>query len=403
LIQLHRLQRRQVREGRALYDTGRKYIGYLDKLLKTHAACNVYGHQPCPHELIEGDVTHEARAYFDAHPELTVALAIIDMGPLRADQGRAAGDQASTAARKSCAARRIHAGRYARGGDRMARSDGNERIPDGKACVVPEQMRCGDPMTPEEFDRKIAIDGWALLEGIVPERMVERMRVDLADAYDCCRSYQIKAGMERETVGTLHHIPALGSNESFLEFLTENPAAPYISAYFNGQPYVLNSCGGNFNFPESDNYASAIHRDQRSYFRDRMMLNTIVALDELTKENGATWIIAGGHRMETRPGEGEWNAKSKQITAPAGSIILFDSRLWHRAGQNKTSRPRRIITPIYGLPFIKSGFDYCRALGARVRDEMPDTLKQILGYYARTPDKFEEWYSKDRFYRKEQG
>lgn len=64
-----------------LYNTGRKYIGYLDKLLKAHAKANVYGHQPCPHELIEGDAGHEAHAYFDAHPELTVALAILDMGP----------------------------------------------------------------------------------------------------------------------------------------------------------------------------------------------------------------------------------------------------------------------------------------------------------------------------------
>lgn len=64
-----------------LYNTGRKYAGYLDKLLKVHARANVYGHQPCPHEVVEGDVTHEARAYFDAHPELTVALAILDIGP----------------------------------------------------------------------------------------------------------------------------------------------------------------------------------------------------------------------------------------------------------------------------------------------------------------------------------
>ena len=69
--------------GSGLYNTGHKYVGYLDKLLKAQARANVYGHQPCPHELIEGDVEVTASAYFTAHPELTVALAILDMGPYR--------------------------------------------------------------------------------------------------------------------------------------------------------------------------------------------------------------------------------------------------------------------------------------------------------------------------------
>ena len=67
--------------GTGIYSTGADYQKYLLKLLRTMARANVYGHQPCPHELIEGDVEHSAPAYFAAHPELTVALAVIDIGP----------------------------------------------------------------------------------------------------------------------------------------------------------------------------------------------------------------------------------------------------------------------------------------------------------------------------------
>jgi hypothetical protein len=73
------------REGKfakaGLYNSGRGHIAYLDKLLKAHAACNVYGHQPFSHELVEGDVTHTAPAYFAAHPQILVAFAYFDMGP----------------------------------------------------------------------------------------------------------------------------------------------------------------------------------------------------------------------------------------------------------------------------------------------------------------------------------
>src|SRR3990172_4562786 len=39
-----------------LYSAGKEYAEYLLKLLRTQAAVNVYGHQPCPHEIVVGDV-----------------------------------------------------------------------------------------------------------------------------------------------------------------------------------------------------------------------------------------------------------------------------------------------------------------------------------------------------------
>jgi len=70
--------------GSGLYTTGLEYKGYLEKLLKVHSRANVYGHQPCPHELIAGDVCDTAPRYFAEHPAETVALAILDLGPFAA-------------------------------------------------------------------------------------------------------------------------------------------------------------------------------------------------------------------------------------------------------------------------------------------------------------------------------
>ena len=67
--------------GTGLYNAGPKYVGYLRELLLAQARANVYGHQPCPHEIVVGDVEKTAQAYFAAHQHLTVALAILDMGP----------------------------------------------------------------------------------------------------------------------------------------------------------------------------------------------------------------------------------------------------------------------------------------------------------------------------------
>lgn len=62
------------------YAAGADYKGYLARLLKTHQRMNVYGHQNVDHELVEGDVTKTAPAYFAQHYGDIVAFAYFDIG-----------------------------------------------------------------------------------------------------------------------------------------------------------------------------------------------------------------------------------------------------------------------------------------------------------------------------------
>lgn len=61
------------------YSTGKRYIQYLDELLKIHEGCNVLGHIQGRHKLIAGDVCRTAPAYFEQHRESIVAFAYFDM------------------------------------------------------------------------------------------------------------------------------------------------------------------------------------------------------------------------------------------------------------------------------------------------------------------------------------
>ena len=88
----------------------------------------------------------------------------------------------------------------------------------------------------------------------------------------------------------------------------------------------------------------------------------------------------------------------------AGSLLLFDSRLWHASGDNRTDQARRALTLTFTRSHHKQQFDYCRALGYEFCETLPDELKQLLGYYARVPATLEEWYqpAASRFYRADQ-
>jgi len=76
-------------------------------------------------------------------------------------------------------------------------------------------------------------------------------------------------------------------------------------------------------------------------------------LDAFTADNGATRIVPGSHRSPPRapevpipgtetPGPGEVVA-----LGPAGSLLLRDARLFHAAGRNATTRPRRSAFVFY--------------------------------------------------------
>ncbi len=250
----------------------------------------------------------------------------------------------------------------------------------------------------------LKVRGWTVLPGVVPMELVERMRVEMMVAYDICRPIQVVNGVGDKTAWTVHHLAALPECPSFLEFLETNPAAPTISGFFDGNPYKLQSFGGAINTARSQSYAHGIHRDIRSFSPDKLMLNTLVMLDPFTDFNGSTLLLPGSHTREDKPSEEEFNAGAVRAIGPAGSILLFDSRVWHRGGNNETDTVRRSVTPEFCRAFYHQEFDYPRALGYW-RTDLSPTLRQLLGYHSRTPSSLTEFYRtpNDRMYLPGQG
>lgn len=240
--------------------------------------------------------------------------------------------------------------------------------------------------------------GWYLFKDFVPTNLVNRMIIDLEDSYKECRKIQIKNGVGNSD-GTTHHL--IGQGDSFLEYLELfEKLDEYAESYFGGK-YILNSFGGNI-LNSGSSYAGEVHRDIRSFSGDLpLMLNTIVMLDEFSDENGATLLMNKGHHYGDKPLEGIFNKHSFKIRGGAGSVVLFNSNLWHRAGINITDKPRRSVTPMFTRPFYKPQFDYTQF----IKPDHSIWIKQLLGHYSRIPKTLDEWYQKPekRFYRKNQG
>jgi hypothetical protein len=246
-------------------------------------------------------------------------------------------------------------------------------------------------------------DGWVLLPSVLPADLVERLRADLEAAYVTQRAIQVRNGVGDGTDGTVHHLPLAGG--SFLELLERHVCGDLLDGFFGG-PYILNTFGGVLNLPGDPSYVGRVHRDLRSFSGDLpLMAQLLVMLDDFTEENGATYLLSGSHRAPQPPEDDEFLRRAVRAIAPAGSIVMFNSNLWHAAGPNRSCQPRRALTLAFARPFMKPQLDYPRALGDERGLSLSPVLRQLLGYNARVPSSLDEWYQPldRRFYQKNQG
>jgi ectoine hydroxylase-related dioxygenase (phytanoyl-CoA dioxygenase family) len=259
-------------------------------------------------------------------------------------------------------------------------------------------------LTLDDYRRQMSERGWVIFERAIDDRLVGRMLADMETAWIRCRDIQERNGVASDADLTVHHL--IGQGDSFLEYLDQSePLMPYFEDYFGGR-FILNSFGGAINTRGHTSYAQRIHRDIRSFSGDMpLLLNTLVMLDDFSPENGATWMMSGSHHMPEKPDEAAFYAAAEQAVAPVGSLLVFNSNLWHAGGDNRTDKPRRSVTPMYCKPFMKQQFDYPRAVGYDKAGDLAPHTRQILGFNARVPASLDEWYQppEKRMYRRDQG
>ena len=133
-------------------------------------------------------------------------------------------------------------------------------------------------------------------------------------------------------------------------------------------------------------------------------INIMFAVDGFSKETGATFVVPGTHQTHT-PAADYLKANAIALECPAGSMVVFDSTLWHAAGANTSGRDRLAINHQFTRSYIKQQIDYVRALGDKVVLAQPPRTQQLLGWYTRVVTSLDEYYrpEDERVYRKGQG
>lgn len=169
--------------------------------------------------------------------------------------------------------------------------------------------------------------------------------------------------------------------------------------------FILPSSGG----ATSDGrgrFQSSYHQDFPRVLNGYLAsVNVFFAVDEFTSTNGATWVVPGTHQRAAAPAGETRDANAICLECPAGSMIVFDSTLWHAAGRNVSGRDRLAINHQFTRSFFKQQIDYVRALGDEAVGALDARTQQLLGWYTRVVTSLDEFYrpAEERLYRSGQG
>lgn len=126
-----------------------------------------------------------------------------------------------------------------------------------------------------------------------------------------------------------------------------------------------------------------------------------ICVTDFTRTNGATCFKLGSHALNVGPPE-EWGVwtdymqpghrtahglpysgpDADTVEAPAGSILLYDARTWHRAGVNRTNMRRaailQAVTPRFVMPFTDLSRPYTALLESPIMDDLNDLQRREL-------------------------
>ena len=255
-----------------------------------------------------------------------------------------------------------------------------------------------------EAAARLADKGWVVFDAMIPLEQLAPIRAAVVASVEDCGRRQVASGACERPDGTAHH--SVGQYPALDEFLARRWLADSIGRYFDGAPYILHAFNPAIVEPQGKSYLHNVHRDVRTHAGDfRLLINMLVMVDAFTLENGATHVLSGSHRLDSKPQDDVFRSLSERLTGPAGSIVLFDSNLWHAAGANVSKASRCALTLSFSRAFVKQQMDYPRFLGPEYGRSLSQEMRQLLGYEAMTPTSYEEFYRprEARLYKADQG
>jgi ectoine hydroxylase-related dioxygenase (phytanoyl-CoA dioxygenase family) len=232
-----------------------------------------------------------------------------------------------------------------------------------------------DEATRERLDR----DGFAPLPGVLSAAQLDTMRARLAGLL---AAEGDRAGIEvHQEAGTDRLADLVNKDPVFDVCFTDPRLLAGIAAVLG--EFKLSSL--NFRAAQPGQGHQALHADWGGPVPpgEYQVCNSIWLLDDFTAENGATRVVPGSHRSGAMPRDAMADPSGPhpdevRVVAPAGTVVIFNSHLWHGGTRNRSGRPRRALHSYFTRRGNRQQLDQAKYLRPETRARLSPAARFVL-------------------------
>jgi ectoine hydroxylase-related dioxygenase (phytanoyl-CoA dioxygenase family) len=183
-------------------------------------------------------------------------------------------------------------------------------------------------------------------------------------------------------VGDKQFVPNMvNKGQPFLD-LVDRAETDELVGHLLGKHFLLSSINGHI-FLGSTDEPQTLHRDQGQVpasIEIPVVCNLLWVLDDFVPEAGSTLVVPGSHRWapehQVKPPD---PGLAVPVTAPAGSVLALDGRIWHGSGINTNGATRRSIATFFCAPWIRQQENAGVSCLQEVIDDASPRLRERLG------------------------
>ena len=253
------------------------------------------------------------------------------------------------------------------------------------------------PLTDDLKEAKEHLDlyGMALIKNALSEDEINQMDQRLTEQFYGEEKYKVGSKVrgdeglgavssEEEKVSRLVW-NLINKGDCFLKLIDHPKILPLIQ-HIIGDRVCLCSMGAHMN--GSGNERMALHQDQWPLVPHPMefafMANVMYLISDNSPENGGTRLIPGSHKwplLDYKTANSEEVQKmAVSLTAPKGTAIVWEGRVWHGNGLNRSGSIRSNISTAFLQPWVKPQEYHQYSIRDEVIQRLSDKQKHILGF-----------------------
>lgn len=130
--------------------------------------------------------------------------------------------------------------------------------------------------------------------------------------------------------------------------------------------------------------AQALHQDDGLWPMPRphppFVVNAVIAVDEFTRDNGATMLVPGSHEWHDRPVVQPPEVTPVQVEMKPGTMVVWSGAMWHGGGANRTGHSRLALDINYNLSWLRQQENQYVGVPREEVAKMPTRLRRVIGY-----------------------